>query len=166
MLIRPASPEDAAGIGRVHVRAWRSTYVGMVPQSLLDGLDEARSALRWAERLQAPGLCCLVAERAGEVVGFAFGGPAREGFPPEVDGELHALYLLAEHQGQGLGRALTEAFLAKLRAQGLGQVGVWVIAENPALGFYEALGARPVGEKVVDMGGALVKELALAWRLP
>lgn len=164
MRIRPATQADAPAIGRVHVATWRSTYPGMMPQALLDGLDEGRSAQRWLARVGEAGKPLLVAEHEGEVVGFASGGPAREGFPDWVEGELYALYLDDACQGQGWGKALVQAFLEALRAEGHRSMGVWVVAANPVRHFYAHLGGQPAGEKVVELGGAMVSELAFAWR--
>src|SRR5205809_105170 len=42
--IRPARVEDAAGIAKVHIDSWRTTYKGMVPDEHLAGLS---SMLVW-----------------------------------------------------------------------------------------------------------------------
>lgn len=87
----------------------------------------------------------LVAERGGEVVGFSGGGPAR-GEPGM--GEVYAIYLLAEHQGLGIGRALMRESARRLHAAGLRGLLVWVLRENaPARAFYERLGGVAEREK-------------------
>jgi GNAT superfamily N-acetyltransferase len=35
--VRPAVPEDADGIGLVHVRSWQSAYRGKMPQGCITG---------------------------------------------------------------------------------------------------------------------------------
>ena len=48
MLLRPAEPQDAMGVARVHVRSWQAGYRGLLPDAYLDGLraeDRARQAL-------------------------------------------------------------------------------------------------------------------------
>ena len=35
ILIVPAGPGDAPGLGDVHVRAWRETYTGLLPAGYL-----------------------------------------------------------------------------------------------------------------------------------
>ena len=42
MLIREASPTDAAAIARVHVDSWRTTYAGIVPADYLANLSYTR----------------------------------------------------------------------------------------------------------------------------
>ena len=47
---------------------------------------------------------------------------------------------------------------------GLDSMIVWVLAENrPARRFYEALGARLVTERHVEIGGASLPEVAYGW---
>jgi hypothetical protein len=40
---------------------------------------------------------------------------------------------------------------------------VWVLAENPARRFYEALGGKIVFEKRIEIGGASLVEVAYGW---
>src|SRR5690242_16483848 len=102
--IRAATVEDAAAIAHVHVESWRSTYAGIVPDAYLAGLDETLRVKLWQEWLSG-GAVVLVAERKGEVVGFAHAGRIRE--PVETaDAELYSLYLLRDAQGRGIGRGL------------------------------------------------------------
>src|SRR3979409_2597882 len=99
-MVRPARLDDAAGIARVSVASWRSTYPGMVPQGFLDSMDEVAFAARWSDRLRHEGSSrtSFVAEEGGQVVGFATGGAEREG-DSHYQGELYAIYLLDEWQG-------------------------------------------------------------------
>lgn len=45
--IRPAVSEDGAGIGRVHVETWRTTYRGIVPDEHLAGLSQEKRIVFW-----------------------------------------------------------------------------------------------------------------------
>ena len=76
----------------------------------------------------------LVAERAGELVGFACQGPGR-GEPGGL--ELYALYTRAAWWGTGLGTALLAGSLGDLPAY------LWVLEGNArAIAFYEKHGFR------------------------
>lgn len=143
--IRPAGPEDAPAMGRVHVRAWRETYPGQVSEKYLRGLDEEKSAARFLENGCAG---TFVAEARGEIIGFVrFGRCRDEGAGAEV-GEIYAIYLLQAAQKKGLGRALIEAAEEALRGAGFGEAVVWCLLTNgPAIGFYEKMGYRPGGEE-------------------
>lgn len=166
MLVRPARPGDAAGIARVHVDGWRSTYPGIVPDAYLAGLSHAVYEERWRARLAAPppGTCTFVVEQDGLVVGFAMGGPERDG-DPEYPGELYAIYVLPGHQGRGAGRRLVAAVAASLAEAGRHALLVWVLEANASgRRFYEALGGRPVRRREIEIGGAHLPELGYGWR--
>jgi len=164
-VIRAAGPADAPGIARVHVDAWRSTYRGIVPQAFLDALSHRNREALWERVLSGvqPGHFVALAEDAADgIVGFAHGGPGQAGHP-EYAAELYAIYVLEAYQGRGLGRDLTLAVVARLVADGRRSMLVWVLADNPACRFYEALGGRRVEVKRISIGGAELDEVAYGW---
>ncbi|MBO0685235.1 MAG: GNAT family N-acetyltransferase [Candidatus Dormibacteraeota bacterium] len=165
-MIRPAEPGDAPGIARVYVSSWRTTYPGMMPQDYLDSLDEAMLTARWAQRLEqrAGSGANFVAEVEGQVVGFASGGPEREG-DTRYRGELYAIYLLEGWQQRGLGRELAQAVARALAGQGLHSMLVWVLRENwSARSFYERLGGVYLRQHMLDFGaGFEVPEVSYGW---
>jgi GNAT superfamily N-acetyltransferase len=164
-VIRAATPDDAAAIAHMHVAGWRTTYRGIVPDDVLADLSEEQRARGWARRLRDPARTefVYVAEDAtGRVIGFASGGPEREG-DPVYTGELYAIYLLAGEQGKGIGGRLFRQVAARLAADGHAAMLLWVLAENPACRFYAAMGGQPVREKPVEMGGVTLRELAYGW---
>lgn len=164
-MIREATAADAPAIARVHVESWRTTYRGIVPDAVLANLSVERREQQWARVLgNAAGaeFVYVAEDEAGAVIGFASGGPERE-HDPLYTGELHAIYLLAEAQGRGIGRELTRLVAERLAAAGHRAMLVWVLAENPACGFYAALGGTPVREKQIAMGGASLTEIAYGW---
>ena len=97
MRVRESDVNDAAAIARVHVDVWRTTYVGIVPDEYLAGLAYEPREQMWRQSLadRARPECTLVAENDQRVIiGFATGGPEREG-NTIYRGELRAIYLLA-----------------------------------------------------------------------
>ena len=159
--IRAATAEDAAAIAHVHVESWRSTYAGIVPDAYLAGLDETLRVKLWQEWLSG-GAVVLVAERKGEVVGFAHAGKIREAVET-ADAELYSLYLLQNAQGRGIGRGLLRVMAAVLRVQGFTSMALWVLERNQARGFYETCGGRLAASKVIEIGGARLMEVAYWW---
>jgi len=142
MSIREAKPEDAAGIARVHVDSWRTTYPGIMPQEHLDALSIPDRERTWAETLRdgpSKTLVYVAATDGGEIVGFVAGGAERAG-DPDFQGEISALYLLQSQQGRGLGRRLVQTVARRLSEDGYQTLLIWVNAQNPARGFYEVLG--------------------------
>jgi L-amino acid N-acyltransferase YncA len=163
--IRPAAPEDAAGIGRVHVDSWRTTYAGIVSDTTLANLSYEKSTDRNRAFMaqDEPGRHYFVAEdETGRIVGFAMGGRAR-GENPGFEGELYGIYLLKESQGQGTGRRLVGAMASALAGDGVRSMMVWVLAENPSRRFYEALGGRYIKEQEITIGGQPLIEVAYGW---
>jgi GNAT superfamily N-acetyltransferase len=164
--IRDATPEDAEGIARVHVDTWRATYRGLVPDVRLDGMAYGSVAERWRARTaerEAAGWFYIVAEAESGVVGFATGGPERTGHPDYI-GEIGGLYILPDWQRKGTGRRLVAASVRRLLDAGLPSLLIWVLRDNPSRGFYERLGGALVGEQPIDIGGAVLVEVAYGWR--
>src|SRR5437764_14817491 len=98
MRIREADIDDAAAIALVHVDAWRTAYVGIVPDEYLASLSYGSHEQNWRESLaeRADQEFTLVVENDQRaIVGFATGGPEREG-NTLYRGELRAIYLLAD----------------------------------------------------------------------
>jgi GNAT superfamily N-acetyltransferase len=158
--VRPAAVPDAPAMGRVHVRAWQAAYRGHMPDDYLDGLRAEERAAHWERALgrdDLPG-AILVAERAGEVIGFATVGPARE---PEAAGELYAINLDPDHWGTGAGRALLEAAQTELARLGVDETVLWVLTGNArARRFYEIAGwAADGAERTIEVFGVTVPEV-------
>ena len=166
MTIRDAQPPDAPGIARVHVESWRTTYPGIMPQEHLDALSLFDHEETWAMRLADDSHtrpCILVAETAGgEIVGFASGGPSKTS-DPEFGSEIYALYLLQSHQGRGLGRRLTQCLARRLAENGHQTLLIWVNANNPARGFYEALGGVAARAGQREIKGFRYDDVGYGW---
>jgi ribosomal protein S18 acetylase RimI-like enzyme len=166
MIVRPAALTDAPGIARVHIDTWRTAYHGLIPEDLLAGLSYERRLERWTAILSQPAdgrSSNFVAEADGRIVGFASGGPERDG-DPVYTGELYAIYVLKEYERRGLGRSLTRAVAGSLAAAGFGAMLVWVLAANDvARRFYEALGGTLLREKPADVLGLTLPEVSYGW---
>jgi GNAT superfamily N-acetyltransferase len=164
-VIRPAVLEDALAIARVHVESWRTTYRGIFPQGLLDGLSIEDRARSWNDALSNPParfVTLVACDDTGQVVGFASGGDERTRLLG-CDGELQAIYLLDSAQRQGWGTLLVRRFARELRSSGFTSMAVWVLARNPSRKFYEALGARIIAEQQIERGGESYTEIAYGW---
>ncbi len=164
--LRPARPGDAPAIARVHVETWRAAYAGIVPDAYLVAMTVSKQALQWNNTIRsavAPE-AVLVAESSdlpgGRIVGFGSCGRARK--RPGA-GEVFTLYVAPDWQGRGIGRRLLHGLLAKLKTGGLNKALVWVLSDNPARFFYEAMGARRVAERQERFAGVHLDEAAYAW---
>lgn len=165
MRIREALPSDAPAVARVHVESWRTTYRGIVPDDHLAQLSAERRTNVWTRMLNDPESreFHLVAEDdAGQVIGIASGGPERSG-DPAFTGELYGIYLLESYQRQGIGRRLVCAIVEQLEQAGFRSMLVWVLADNPSRGFYEALGGQVVRSGTIEIGGVVLEKVAYGW---
>jgi len=161
MEVRPARAADAPALARVHVAAWRSAYVGVMPDAFLAELDEARFARGWVSNLEDNVATTLVGiGNDGRVDGFATVGRARDE-TPGVTGELWALNLHPKAFGTGLAMPLHRAALDRLAAAGHTSVLLWVARDNPrARRFYEREGwAADGGARDEEFGGSPLAEV-------
>jgi ribosomal protein S18 acetylase RimI-like enzyme len=165
--VRTAIPTDAPAIAQVQIESWRSTYAGIVPDEFLASMSLEKGIDRWQQVIVAPGNLTFVAEGLDGLFGFICGGKLRanhDGYWPDgFDAELYAIYLLQQHQRIGAGRALVQTLVHALREQGYRSMAVWVLKENPAVGFYRKLGAVQLAEMKIAIAGVSLPELALGW---
>jgi ribosomal protein S18 acetylase RimI-like enzyme len=167
--IRQAAVGDAAQIARVHVESWQTTYRGIMPDSFLDQLSYERRAEYWVETLSnATGSQFMYVAEVdsgtpyAKIVGFAMGGPERTG-DPDYQGEIYAIYLLKAYQRQGLGLGLIQAIVERLYHTDMHSMLIWVLAQNAARHFYEALGGQAVRTQIVTIAGINFDEIAYGW---
>lgn len=175
MFLRPAEPEDALAVARVHVRSWQAAYKGLLPDDYLDQLrPEDRASKYDFASLDPLKPRTLVAVEEGLIQGFATTRlvPAAIVTPsPELDpkhwGELCALYVDPEHWGCGMGVALAEAARAHLFSLGMQNAYLWVLAGNlRAERFYQRDGWVPDDARRTDtLWGITVEELRYQRRL-
>jgi ribosomal protein S18 acetylase RimI-like enzyme len=147
MLVREAEPDDAFAVESIRVRGWQIAYRHVFPPEELDALpvDETRWRRRFIE--EPPGWSTFVAERGGEVVGFASVGPSRD---ERGIGELYAIYVDPEDWSNGVGRALIEQAEQRL-ARDFDEATLWVLTDNPrARRFYEQAGWHLDGASKVE----------------
>jgi GNAT superfamily N-acetyltransferase len=164
MLIRPANIDDAAAISIVHIDTWKTTYKGMVPDYIIDGLDYVKNNERWRQTLsQENGKRTFAAiSDDGRIIGFTSAGPNRND-QYKFSGELYAIYILKKYQGQGIGKALVVEAMEWLISNGYNSMIVWVLKDNLAKYFYEALGGKYVNTEKVEIGNVFIDEISYGW---
>ncbi len=145
--VRPAIPDEAEGIAKVHVKGWQEAYVGHLPQHVLDRQSVPARLRMWQGLLQEPpsNRWTFVAIDPGAgIVGFVGGVRAKPMmFGPTF--KVPVLYVLHSHLRRGLGRRLMHALGGAMAPHGSGSVALWSLASNQsARTFYEAIGGRLV----------------------
>lgn len=165
MEIRQADIRDAEGIAHVHVESWKTTYKGIVSDEYLQSLSAEQRAPGWRFRLsnqREDEDILVIADDQGTIYGFMNFGLERES-KQASEGELYAVYLLEEIQGQGWGGRLFKRMIEILKAKGFSALLVWVLDGNPAIHFYRAMGGEVSRQKEVTIGSETHLELALSW---
>lgn len=160
--VRPATAADAEAIARVHVLTWQSSYRGLVPDDFLDALVVDRRTEMWRKVLGEADASKRVWVGLGgeEIVGFVAVGPSRDDDADEQTGELHAIYVLAEHQHRGVGQALMDAATSWL-AERYTCATLWVLTDNDrSRRFYASSGWHFDGSTKRDDRGSFVLEEA------
>jgi GNAT superfamily N-acetyltransferase len=141
--VRPAQESDADRIHRLIIDL--ATY-----ERAADQVRSTPEQLREALFGPQPAAYALVADSAGEVVGFALYFRNFSTWEGVHGIYLEDLYVAPEHRGSGLGKALLVA-LAEIAVQrGYARLE-WAVLDwnEPSINFYRALGAVPLDEWTV-----------------
>lgn len=164
LIIRPATQADAEVIANINVEGWRSAYKNLLPPDYLASLSRESRKRNWLEILskQEKNKITFLAELAGKFVGFVSCGPERTNDLTFV-GEIYAIYLLQEHQRQGVGTALFRKAIDFLLERDLNSLKVWVLSNNPYRAFYELHGGRVIDAKGIVIGQSELRESAYGW---
>lgn len=137
--LRPAQADDAAQICEIYNPFITSTVVTFEEQPL----GEPEMAQR-IERIQQT-YPWIVAERAGQILGYAYGMPWR-GRPAYRHTVETAIYLTPQARGTGLGSRLYTALFEELSSQGFRQaIGVITLPNAPSERLHRRLGFQQIG---------------------
>jgi phosphinothricin acetyltransferase len=139
LLIRDATAADAVRCAEVYAPYVTDAAVSFeteppTAEEMARRIDRARERHAW-----------LVAESAGQVVGYAYGGEwmSRAAYRWSC---TVSVYLEVGRRRTGAGRALYEALLARLGARGYRTALAGITLPNPASeGLHRAVGFTPVG---------------------
>ncbi len=140
-VVRECLAEDIPSVTRI--------YAHYVLHSLatfeIEPPDAVEMERRWRNRVEK-GFPYLLAERDGEVTGYAYAGPyrTRPAYRYTVE---NSVYVRSDCVGQGIGRRLMEALIDDCGRRGFRQmIAVIGDSENHAsLNLHEALGFFPAG---------------------
>jgi GNAT superfamily N-acetyltransferase len=161
MRLRPAEPDDALSVARVHVRSWQVAYRTLLPDDYLAQLrPEDRARTYDFGSLDHTKPRTIVATEQGLIYGFATTAPSRD-LDLSGYGELYALYVDPEKWGQGIGAALLAAARDSLSRLGFRNALLWVLAGNVrAERFYRIDQWVPDGQRrTASVWGAIVDEV-------
>ena len=165
--LRDATAADVEAIAFLHWRGWEDAYRGVLTDALLDGTTLAMRRAQWPGWFETKRAGLIVADEAGDLVGFVCAVPAREIAALGAASEIQLLYVRADRQGAGLGAALLRAGAARAASLWPGALGLWVVRGHPcARGFYERMGGRLGPERREWLRGEPIDEVAYLWDEP
>jgi L-amino acid N-acyltransferase YncA len=127
--------------------ACAAIYAPYVTDSAISFELEPPDAAEMAARMESGSRThpWLVFERDGEVAGYAYAGVHRTRAAYRWTAEVTAYVSQVHHRG-GIGRALYEELLERLRAQNFRlAVGGITLPNDGSVGLHEAVGFEPVG---------------------
>jgi phosphinothricin acetyltransferase len=137
--IRPATPQDAAGILAIYTPIVRGTAISfeVEPPTVPEMQQRIAQTL-----LKFPWLLC---ERQGDIFGYVYASQhrARVAYQWSVD---VSVYIHADWHRSGIGRGLYTALFSLLHRQGFYNLYAGITLPNDgSVGLHEALGFQPVG---------------------
>jgi len=137
--IRPAAPQDAAGILAIYAPIVRDTAISfeVEPPTVPEMQQRMAQTL-----LKFPWLVC---ERQGDILGYVYATQhrARAAYQWSVD---VSVYIHAEMHRSGIGRGLYTALFSLLHRQGFYNLYAGITLPNDgSVGLHEALGFQTVG---------------------
>ena len=147
LTLRTARPEDAPVLGRMGAALVRLHH-SYDPERFMAPEEDLESGYRWwlTRELKRRGAVVLVAEREGEVVGYAYATVEGRDWNSLRDehGEFHDLWVDESARGTGVGSLLAEEMVRRLRALGVPRVMLMTASRNEAARrLFARLGWRP-----------------------
>jgi putative acetyltransferase len=152
-MIRSARPDEVEALLSVQRAACVKAFAHIFPPDLYPYPDDDVREM-WRESLDDPEVEVYIAEVDGERVGSVSVG----------DVFLRTLYVVPAQWRSGVGTALHDFALDRLRARGCTTAKLWTLEENwDARRFYEKRGGRAAAAKQDEIGGAVLEEIAYVW---
>lgn len=163
LAISPAAPDDIGLVQRLAREIWHRHYLGIITAEQIDYMLErgySREALLPLVARDGQGIApadrgIALARIAGISVGFVAWCPTGE----NAEMKLEKLYVLPEHHGKGIGRALIEHVVRCARDAGCRALTLNVNRSNTgSIRAYEHCGFTIAARGDFPIGGGFVME--------
>ena len=142
MLIRAAAPDDWPVMRRVFIDAGVVAWSHIVPA---EALEQNEPPGRWNPQYATD---VLVADVDGAVAGFVYVRASADADATADVGEIESFYTHPSVWGQGVGRSLMTAAIARLSELGFSEATLWTEHRNHRpRRFYERAGWSLDGEQ-------------------
>jgi ribosomal protein S18 acetylase RimI-like enzyme len=166
VIIRAATPRDAASIARLHIESWRAAYRAELPDAFLDNQDVAQRTAIWEQRLNSSEMFVSLAENGDELLGFCAYGWSRDG-DADKTWEIKNLHVAPELRGGGIGSVLFQAAVQAVTDTDASELTLWVVESNrPARQFYESKGMRTDGARQQHVVAENISLNEIRYRMP
>ena len=159
---RKASIADCPTVAKVHVRSWRESFAGLVPETVMNQITVGKRIKAFQERFKSDSYQMYVAESDGDVIGFVDWGSPRQ----EIKGyeaELYAIFLLPESQGSGVGRQLFSLCVQGMAKSGMRSMYLLTFENSPYRSFYDKMGGRVIKKMDLEIEGMMFDTVVYVW---
>lgn len=159
IVVRDASIKDVDSITYISTYSWISTYEKIVSKDEINHrIETMEKRKNHTKDIIENNNRFLVAEMNGNVVGFLSYSKSRNDIYNNY-GEIIAIYILKEYQGQGIGKQLFIQGIKKLVELGYNKMILNVLNSNEnAIRFYKKFGGVKIESKEETFGGKKVIE--------
>jgi ribosomal protein S18 acetylase RimI-like enzyme len=146
IIVRPAKAADAEALGRMGAALVRQHHGFDAQRFMLP--EDVESGYRWwlSKEMKAKEAVVLVAEQAGEVVGYVYGRVEERDWSTLRDrcGGFHDIWVEEGARRSGAGRLLAEGLIRRFTELGVPRVILMSATKNEgAQRFFARLGWRP-----------------------
>ena len=167
--IEPVQPGELSALAAIGEKTFRQTFASSNdPKEFEAYLENAFAQEQLSRELNDPETSFFFAKVDGEIVGYL--KTNRAGAQTEkVDGrtlEIERIYVDADVQGSGLGKALFQHALEEANALGADAIWLGVWEENPkAIEFYMRQGFEAFGEHEFRIGSDVQRDILMRRQL-
>jgi GNAT superfamily N-acetyltransferase len=167
MTYRNAKSSDAAMLDRLFDTVFCDTFAHLYRPEDLETFLSSFGVGEWEAQLDDPAFAFQIAEADGEPAGYVKLGPLK--LPIEPRGPpilLDQLYILKEHHGTGIARALMDWAIDEARHRGAEELYLTVYIDNHrARRFYYRYGFEDVGRYAFMVGEQADEDVIMRKRL-
>jgi ribosomal protein S18 acetylase RimI-like enzyme len=164
---RAASAADCEALAELGARTFTHTFGHLYQPSDLQIFLQNHTPENWGKELGDPAFEVRVAERDGELVGYAKLGPPHLPFEPRGEAaELRQLYVVEEMKGQGVADELIRWVIERARDKRADYLYLSVFVDNHrARRFYEKYGFEPEGTYAFMVGTHADEDIVMRLKL-
>ena len=164
---RDPGPEDPETLDCIFDTSFCDTFAHLYRPEDLQAFLSGFGVEDWRAQLASADYAFRIAEAGGSGVGYVKLGPMK--LPIEPQGRallLDQLYVLKEHHGSGIARALMDWALEEARRRGAEELYLTVYVDNHrARRFYDRYGFEAVGRYDFMVGGHADEDIIMRKRL-